>query len=144
MIAKIFMCPSYVKNLHDEGNSYVKKLCHFYCKSTNDHDHILFILVRSPLYVQNAGRNAKNCSCKNIGPFDICKFCVQIKYLLNFRINQLCVKSITENITPHLVPLNQYLQNETVFYFPEDKNKIIINLDNPLFNDMKNVSKNGN
>ena len=45
MIAKIFMCPSYVKNPHDEGNSYVKKLCHFYCKSTNDHDHILFILV---------------------------------------------------------------------------------------------------
>ena len=56
----------------------------------------------------------------------------------------MCVKSITENITPHLVPLNQYLQNETFFYFPEDKNKIIINLDNPLFNDMKNVSKNGN
>ena len=54
----------------------------------------------------------KSCSCKNIGPFDICEICVQIKYLLNFHVYKLCVKIMPENITPHVVPLNQYLQNE--------------------------------
>ena len=41
MIAKNLMCPCYNKNAHDEGNSYVKNLYHFYCKCKDDHKHFV-------------------------------------------------------------------------------------------------------
>ena len=88
-----------------------------------------------------------SCSCKDLGLFDICDFCIEIKYLINFHTYKFCIKNIPENIAQYLVVLERYLRDELktckpFIYFII--NKIAIKLDNPLLKDMENVKKVGN
>ena len=66
-------------------------------------------------------------------------FCGQIKDLINFRTFKFCVKRIPKNIVKSL---DKYLRDELkkyepFFYFVN--NKVCINLDNPLLNNMESV-----
>ena len=88
-----------------------------------------------------------SCSCKDLGLFDNCDFCIEIKYLINFHTYKFCIKNIPENIAQYLVALERYLRDELktckpFIYFII--NKIAIKLDNPLLKDMENVKKVGN
>ena len=112
MIAKILMCPCFVESFHEEGNSYVKKQYHFICKCKDNQEYFVHtcqyhLCIGKLLYGMQS-----NCSCKNLGLFLICGFCVQVKYLINFRTDSLCVKSIPEKIAQHFVPSDKYLQDE--------------------------------
>ena len=80
------------------------------------------------------------CYCKNIGPSEMCKFCVQTKYLLNFHYYKFCVEEIPKWLNKFLVPLDSYLEHETLkcesfFYFWN--NKVCGSLHNTLLDDMK-------
>ena len=87
------------------------------------------------------------CDYKNMGPFEICDFCVQMRYLINFQCYKFYMKKIPKWLKNVLVPLDSHLEHETtkielVSYF---KNKEVCeSLDNPLLDDMKNVKNLGN
>ena len=87
------------------------------------------------------------CNCKNMGPLDTCDFCVQMRYLINFRCYKFCVEKIPNALEKFLVRLDNYLAHETekcesFFYFKN--NKVCESLDNPLLDDMNNVKNPGN
>ena len=50
-------------------------------------------------------------TCVNISPNAICVFCVQVKYLLNFKTYKICVKKVHECLQGYLVPIDEYLNN---------------------------------
>ena len=86
----------------------------------------------------------EKCSCKILGPYEVCKFCVQVKYLLNFRAYRICMKKIPKNVQKNLMPLDVFLKNnmnmcECFLSFPNFK--INLKLDNPLEEYMYNVKK---
>ena len=80
------MCLCYAELFEsNEENKYVKKLVHFYCKCEDEHEYFVHICKGHPfIYLRLHGMKYK-CDCKNIGPFDTCDFCIQIRYLVNFR-----------------------------------------------------------
>ena len=40
---------------------------------------------------------------------EICNFCIEVKYLLNFKAFKFCLKKIPENFQGHMVSLPDYL-----------------------------------
>ena len=138
------MCPCYVGYFHEEGNEYVKKLCHFYCKCKDDHQYFVHTCKSHLCIYKRLDGMQLNCTCKDLGPYEIFNFWVQLKYLINFRVYKICMKNIPANISQHLVPLNNYLKNELTkceqfFYFFNQK--VNIKLDNPLEKYMNNIRK---
>ena len=112
MIAKLLICPSYVQSFHDDGNSYVKRLYHFYCKCKDDHEHFVHTCKYRPYICKMLDGMRSSCGCKNLGPYEIFEFCVQVKYLINCHTYKLCIKSIPGNIAQNLVPLDKCLHDE--------------------------------
>ena len=106
------MCLSNAESFDEEGNSYVIKMYHFYCKCKYVDEYIFNAYKYHPFIGKILNGMQSSCSCRNLGPFEVCDFCVQVKYLINFHTYKLCIKSVPENIAQHLVPLNKYLQDE--------------------------------
>ena len=46
-----------------------------------------------------------------LGPYEVCNFCVQVKYLLNFRAYKICIKKIPKTVPKDLVPLDVVLKD---------------------------------
>ena len=113
----------------------VRKLCHLYCKCKDDQECFVYT-SRSHSYIQKRIDGIQlNCTCKS---------CLQVKYVINFRAYKICVKSISANISQHLVPLDDYLKSELTnckpfFYFFNQK--VNIKLDNPLKKYINNIRK---
>ena len=115
MLAKILLCLCYVDLFESkEENKYVKYI-HFHCKCEDEHEYFVYTCKAHPfMYPRLHGMKYKcNCNCKNIGPFETCDFCVQMRYLINFRRYTCCVEKIPNALTTFLVPLDNYLGHET-------------------------------
>lgn len=88
------------------------------------------------------------CDCKDMGPFELCDFCVQMRYLINFRFYKFCMGKIPKWLKNYLVPLYSYLKHETTkcgsFFFDFKNNKVCGSLDNLLLDDIKNIKNPGN
>ena len=70
--------------------------------------NIMFTLAKDILfYFLELKGMANECNCKN------CKFCVQMRYLLNFCCYKFCMERISEWLKDFLVPLDSYLEHET-------------------------------
>ena len=53
-----------------EGNEYVKKLCHFHCKCKDDHECFVYT-CRSHLYNHNRLDGMQlSCTCKQLDPYE--------------------------------------------------------------------------
>ena len=39
------MCGCFVQGFHEEGNEYVKKLCHFYCHRKEAHEYFIYTCI---------------------------------------------------------------------------------------------------
>ena len=107
MIAKLLICPSYVQSFHDDGNSYVKRLYHFYCKCKDDHEHFVHTCKYRPYIGKMLDGMRSSCGCKNLGPYEIFEF-----FQINCHTYKLCIKSIPGNIAQNLVPLDKCLHDE--------------------------------
>ena len=78
------MCLCNAESFHEEGNGYVIKMYHFYCKCKYDDEYIF----NANKYLTFIGKilngMQSSCSCRNLGPFKVCDFCVEVKHLINF------------------------------------------------------------
>lgn len=145
MLAKIPMRSCNVGKFHQERNEYVKKLCHFHCQC--DDNHLLFVYTCKdhPFVASRIPEMALRCACTKIGSNNICNFCVQVRYLLNFRTYKICVKKVPLSFQENLVPINEYFENivncEPFFYYSPTGKEVDISLDNPSEEYMQYIRK---
>ena len=135
MLAKMLMCSCFVEKFYSEGNGYVKKLCHFYCKCNDQHlMHILFC-EKYPYGSAHTPEMEEKCNCPFIGAYDIYDFCIQVKHLLNFKACKFCLKRISESIQEQMETTHQYFKRmkscQPFFSFNKQRNRVDIYLDNP-------------
>ena len=90
-------------------------------------------VYRDPLQFQEC---KKNVNVPLLFANEICDFCIQVKYLLNFKCYKFCLERIPVSIQDELVTAHQYLKvmkgREPFFYFNEERNMIFLSLDNRL------------
>ena len=94
LLAKILICPYFAKGFHSREGKYGKKLSHFYCHRDNEHEHYVYTCKEHPFLFSRLEGMLNGCCCKNIIPFEMCKFCIHMRYLLNFRCYKFCVEEI--------------------------------------------------
>lgn len=86
MLAKILMCLYFEENFHsNEENKFVKKLIHFHCKCDDEREYFVLTCKSHPFLHPCLPKMYRECSYKYIELFEICNFCVQVKYLIHFR-----------------------------------------------------------
>ena len=86
---------------------------HFYGKCEDEHGYFVHT-CKGELFMYPPLHGMKyKCSCNNIGPFDTCDFCVQMRYLVNFRRFKFYVENIPNALTNFLVAFDSYLEHET-------------------------------
>ena len=130
------MCSCWVEKFHSEGNEYVKKLTHFHCKCKQK--HLLYVLLCNK-HPYGAGfipqMEKKKCTCATAFALDICDFCVQVKYLLNFKSYKILLKRIPVSIQDELQKTCQYFKVmksfQPFFTFNKERNRIDVLLENP-------------
>ena len=98
MLAKVLMSNCFVQGFYEEGNEYVKKLCQFYCHCKEKHEYFVDTCKGHPFIDKKMDKMQHKCTCKILGSYEICKFCVQVKYLINFRAYKICTRTIPKNI----------------------------------------------
>ena len=113
MFVKILKSSCYVEVFHQEGNAYIKKLCHFYCHCKEEHVYYVHTCTCHPLVHRRMQGMHEKCSCKFLGPYEVCNFCVQVTYLLNFRAYKICMKKRPKNVRKNLVSLDIFLKDNT-------------------------------
>ena len=129
------MCSCFVKKFHSEGNDYVKKLCHFKCKCNDSHIYIVSC-NEHPYVAAKIPEMDPGCNCSSIDDaLEICNYCSQVRYLLNFRAYKLCCKKIPESIQNEIVTTHQFFKRmpsyQPFFAFSKELERIDIYLDNP-------------
>ena len=108
---KILTCSCSVEQFNQGQNEYVKKLQHFHCQCNDSHFSFVHTCKNHPFIASRIPEMELRCTCAICGPNEICNFCVQVKYLLNFRAYKLCVKKIPNSIQPHLVLLDKFFDS---------------------------------
>ena len=130
MLAKILMCSCYVQKFHSDRNDYVKKLTHFHCKC--EKEHLLFILFCGKHPHGSLPTSEKECTCATTSTNNVCDFCVQIKYLLNFKCYKFYLKRIPVSILDELITTPQYFKVmkdcQPFFYFNKERSMIPLSL----------------
>ena len=75
------------------------------------------------------------CKCPSIGALEICNFCSQVRYLLNFRAYKFCLRGIPESFHHHIETTNQYFKRmpgcQPFFDYSKELGRTDIYLDNP-------------
>ena len=85
MLVKVLMCPCFAEGFHSSEAKYIKKFTHFYSKYNDDHEYFVSTFKRHPLLFSRLEEMKSECDFKNMGPFEMYDFCVQMRYLRNFR-----------------------------------------------------------
>ena len=134
MLVKILTCPCYAEKFHEEENEYEKKLHRFLCKCKDK--HLIFILIceKHPYVADKISNMEPRCTCPILDPHEICNFCVEVRYRLNFRAFKFCLKRIPSSIQDHIVAPFYYFKRmpgcEPFFAWNRDLNKFEVYLDN--------------
>ena len=56
----------------------VRKQCiHVYCNCEDEHEIVALTCVEHPFLFNTMPEMHRKCYCKNLGPFEICDFCVE-------------------------------------------------------------------
>ena len=110
MLAKISMCSCNVGEFHREENEYIKKICHFYCHCRDEHETFVYTCKAHAFIATRVEGMDFQHRCEKRDSSQVCDFCIQVKYLLNFRAYKICLKKIPEKFQQHLVSLDKYLE----------------------------------
>ena len=131
MLAKILMCECYKETFDSEGNDCIKKAIHFQCKCKDKH-HMSVLFCKDHPYGSNFNYQLveRKCLCANGVLYEVCQFCFNVRYLLNFKYFKIYLRFENE-----LVTIRQYFKSikecEPFFFYDEGSNYIEISLDNP-------------
>ena len=97
-----------------EGNSYIKHIIHFNCKCKEDHEIFVHFCSQHnfrnkiPTIADYAGTIRDRCYCARVHANEICQFCCQAMYTLNFTCHKNCVED-SKYFRDFLIKLKQFL-----------------------------------
>ena len=79
MLAKIIMCGCYDEKFDSEGNDYIKKAVHFYCKY-KDKLCMYFLFCKYHPYGSNFNYQMieRKCLCASGLSHEVCQFCFNV------------------------------------------------------------------
>ena len=95
MKKKIFVCQCNIlkmeeKDIHVFVSNHFYYHCYFGQKEVEPHDKFLVAICdKHPLYSDYVILE-KSCTCHKLGPFEICTYCINVRYVLNFTKKSLC------------------------------------------------------
>ena len=137
MIAKILMCECVKKNFQSESCKYIKKIIHYHCKCKEKHLYFTIFCKEHPFRANfSSNQEERKCTCTVKLSQEVCQFCCNIRYLLNFKYFKICVEQIPENLQKDMQALDQYVNEincQPFFAHNKKSNSIEIHLDNPSF-----------
>lgn len=81
------------KNTHKKT---IKKICNFYFYCCDEHGTFVYTCKAHPFISTRAEGMWFQCRCAKRDPSEVCDFCIQVKYMLNFRAYKICLKKIPE------------------------------------------------
>lgn len=91
MHAKILMCPCFMRKFHQEDNEYVKKIIHFHCRCKDKHLYFVLFCKDHPFGAHfSSTMEEKKCMCATGLSHKLRQFCLNVRYLLNFK----CFKNV--------------------------------------------------
>ena len=86
----IKMCRCNTRDFHEKCTEYIKHIQHFNCNSKDIHQYFVLTCKYHP-FIGVVKTNDKF-SCKVLGAYMICSFCVQAKHTINCCANKICIK----------------------------------------------------
>ena len=110
----------------------------FYCFCD---EHIFFKRVFG------SGSFVFNCQYFKLGLFEYRQNCCQIRYIMSFIADKICVEKVPETTERQIVKTENYLKsikNETFFIFCSKETNIYLRLDNHDFKETSTFRKFGN
>ena len=125
------MCECYKEKIDSEENDYIKKAIHFHCRC------MYVLLCKDHPYGGNFNYQMveRKRLCANGLSHEICQFCFNVRYLLNFTCFKICMENIPLSFANELVTICQYFKSvkecEPFFLYNKGSNYIEISLDNP-------------
>ena len=84
--------------------------------------------------ISGGGNFVFKCQCFKLGSFEVCENCINIRYILNYVADNICVKQVPKAVKEKMVKIEDYIKNiknEPFFYFWKLSTKIHLSLDNP-------------
>ena len=95
------------RDFHEKGNEYIEHIQNINCNCKDIQQYFVLTCKCHPFI--GVVRTNNKCSCKVLGAYMICNFCVQVKHIINCCTNKICMKKIPENIQKKMAPLNVFL-----------------------------------
>lgn len=108
--AKVLMCPYFSEKFHRENHEHIKEICHFYyhCDSVGHFFYVDSCKQHTFIAPREEWMEQERCMCAVKEKNEIYNFCVEVKYLLNFKAFKFCLKKVPENFQGHMVSLPDY------------------------------------
>ena len=112
MLTKILVCQCYKEKCDSEENDYIKKAIHFHCRYKDKHQMYVLFGKDHP-YGGNFSYQMVNrkCLCANGLSHEICQFCFNVRYLLNFKCFKVCMENIPLSFENELVTICQHFKS---------------------------------
>ena len=71
ILTKVLMCSCFVQGFHEEGNGYMKKVCHFYCHCKEEHEYFVYTCKGHPFINKRMDGMQHRCTCTILGSCEI-------------------------------------------------------------------------
>ena len=112
MLGKILMCECYKEKFDSEENDYIKKAIHFHCRWKDKH-RMYVLLCKDHPYGGNFNYQMveRKRLCANGLSHEICQFCFNVRYLLNFNCFKICMENILLSFENELVTIRRYFKS---------------------------------
>ena len=106
------MCECYNEKFNSEGSAYIKKVTHFYCKCKDKHRLYVLFCEDHPYGGNfNFQMTEKKCLCATHLSHEVCQFCFNVRYLLNYKCFEICMEKIPLSFENELVTIRQYFKS---------------------------------
>ena len=129
---KIIVCFCTQRQLEDSEIYYtVSNTFHCQCQPNRYGGFFVVPCEKHSMFkrVFEGGNFVFNCQCLRFGPFEYCENCLQIRYILHFVADKICVENVPEAIEKKMVKIDEYfknIKNQTFFIFVVEKLKSIL------------------
>ena len=106
------MCECYNEKFNSEGSAYIKKVTHFYCKCKDKHRLYVLFCEDHPYGGNfNFQMTERKCLCATHLSHEVCQFCFNVRYLLNYKCFEICMEKIPLSFENELVTIRQYFKS---------------------------------
>ena len=126
---------SFIKNKMNILKRFV--IFHFH----DEHEMFVYSCKAHPLIAARTHGMDARCTCSKKSSKFVCDFCIQVRYLLNFRAYKICVKKNTSEFLAASYFRWIFRKNYSLWAFDSEGKKVSVSLDNPREECMKNIRK---